>query len=89
MVEEPREQDEVEGRRQHADHRKHHETDEDLRALGSAQQTQHVVQDDRDYRQLDELAPAQVTRHLLELDEERLDHLSVVPMSSASNAICA
>src|SRR5207302_6270857 len=90
VAEQPRKQHEVEGGRERADEREHDEADQDLRALCAANEAQDVIEDDRDYGDVDDLQPREVPHHLLELDDELRDdlgHAGSAPTISAMSAI--
>ena len=90
VPEQPRQQHEVEGGRERPNKREGDQPDQDLRTLRAANEAQHVVEDDGDDGDIDQLEPGEVPHHLLELDDELSDDLAhprSAPRISAMSAI--
>ena len=98
VAKQPGQQDEIERGGQHADDRQQDEADKDLNALRSAEQTQQLIEDERDDGHVDHLDRAEVADHLEQLQPELADEAHWLtpgarrapsPKISAIRAICA
>ncbi len=88
VLEQPREKNEVELRRQRSDHRQQDKTDQDLSSLSPAQEAQELIEHEGDHCHVDELDQTEVVDDLVELEEKLGDHVPA-PNSWAITAICA
>src|SRR2546423_7270874 len=84
VPEQPRQEDEVEGRRDDADDGEQDEADQDLRALRSPQQSEHLVEDEGDHGDVDHLDGSEMTSHLDQLKAELADYIHQPKISPIS-----